>query len=1155
MKNKISFLKLLLTLVVLSVYSVCYAQDWVKMMQDPNSNFRDVQKAFYSQNAEALKELREEQLKMRTAQIPYRKCDALAKIPGYKIFKRWEWFMEPRVGANGEFDPAAVWKERQQYNQNPASKAIGNWTFLGPANASNLSGAGRLNFVRLDPANSSTIYVGSPSGGLWKSTDNGVTWATNTDDLNQVIGCTDLAIDPNNTNTMYLATGDGDAGDNYSIGVLKSTDGGQTWNSTGLSFSPGNVRMMSKILLDPSNPNNLIVATSGGMWRSTDAGATFAMVQAGSFKDAEFKPGDANTVYACGSEFYKSTDNGATWTKITSGLPAVANVSRMAIAVTPADPNMVYMIVGLPAPNYGTEGFYKSSNSGTSFTKSGTPSGLGNQQWYDLCIAVSPTNAQEIVIGGQTGFIRSTNGGSSFSSAIGTMHVDFHDIIFVDATTYYVANDGGVYRTTNNGNSYSRLHNTIQISQMYGFGQSASNANLYIQGWQDNGTNLFDGSWGQTMGGDGMLCFISHGNDNNMWGSQYDGSLNRSTNGGNTWNFITGISETGAWVTPWLEDPVTPNTIWAGFINMFKSTNGGVTWTKKSTFTNTGTMNAIAVSKADNNVVWCAKAGALYVTNNGGTNWTNITNVPGGNITGIACSDTDPNKAWITYSGYSNKNKVFQTNDQGATWVNLSASIPNVPVNCVTYVNGSNDAVYIGTDIGVFYKDASLNVWQNFSSGLPTVIVTQINIFYPTGAVRVSTYGRGLWESSPYAAGTYAPIAYFSADKTISCAGAAINYSDLSSGQPTSWNWTFAGGNPSTSTNQNPTVYYNTPGVYEAKLVAVNANGSDSLTFTSYITISNSPYNAPSTSGAIVCGPAVANLSATGTGLGTLRWWDAPGGGNMVATGNNYAPNINGTKTFYVDEEFPSGNQDFTGEGSNGIGAGAYFTANDIRGLYFDVINPVILNTVDVYSGEAANRTIEILDSKGNTYIDTTVFIPASSSQFTPVTVTLNLPIYPGNGYFIKCRGLVNLFRNSAGAVYPYVGNSVNVTGSNAGLPGYYYFFYNWVLTEIVCNTARTACTALDTCSSASINEAGLNAFNLFPNPTEGIFTVSFEAKPDDYKIEIMNAEGRKVAVQQFVSVSGLFRKEFDLSHFAKGAYTVTVTNSVGETRRKLLVY
>jgi PKD repeat protein/photosystem II stability/assembly factor-like uncharacterized protein len=687
---------------------------------------------------------------------------------------------------------------------------------------------------------------------------------------------------------------------------------------------------------------------------------------------------------------------------------------------------------------------------------------------------------------------------------------------------------------------------------MYGFGQSTTNANLLIQGWQDNGTNRYNGTWSQVMGGDGMLCFIDWNNNQNMWGSQYEGSLNRSTNGGNSWSNATGnINETGAWVTPWSQDPVASGTIYAGFQNLWKSTNGGVSWTKISTLTNTANVTTFAVSPANNQVIWLSKPGGLYKTSNGGTTWVTVSNVPPGTITGIACSNTDANKAWITYSGFNNSNKVFQTNDQGGSWINLSASIPNIPVNCIAYQNNSNDAIYIGTDVGAFYKDAGLNIWQPFSNGLPNVIVTQLSIHYATNTIRASTYGRGMWESGLYTAGSYPPASAFGSSLNIACPGAAVQFNDFSAGQPTSWNWSFPGGNPSASTVQNPTVIYNTPGNYPVTLITTNGIGADTLTSTNFISIASSSQPDPSTTGATRCGPGTVTLSASGSGTGTLRWWDAPGGGTLLATGSTYSPNIAGTTTYYVDEELPAGLTDYTGEAFNTIGAGAMFTANDIRGLYFDVLNPIILQSVDVYANSAGNRTIEIIDAQGNTYADTTVFIPASPNS--PTTVNLNFTIYPGTDYFIKCRGLVDLYRNSAGAVYPYQSSSVNITGSNAGSPGYYYFFYFWSYQEIACNTGRTACVALDTCAVGLQDLFTDNSITVFPNPNSGQFELSFKANLQaDYVVTVSNALGEKVYAYTLNDFAGEHRRHLELQHLSKGLYFVQISDGQRTVTRKV---
>lgn len=212
----------------------------------------------------------------------------------------------------------------------------------------------------------------------------------------------------------------------------------------------------------------------------------------------------------------------------------------------------------------------------------------------------------------------------------------------------------------------------------------------------------------------------------------------------------------------------------------------------------------------------------------------------------------------------------------GATWINISASIPNIPVNCIVFMNNSNDGVYIGTDLGVFYKDATLNVWEPFFSGLPNVIVTQLEIYYPTSKIRASTYGRGVWQSDLFVPGSFAPTSAFTVNKRIGCPGSLMQFSDYSTGSPTSWSWDFPGGNPSTSNQQNPTVVYNTAGTYPVTLTVTNGIGNNSATYTNYINITASSQANPSTTGAERCGPGTVNLTASGSGLGVIRWWDAP---------------------------------------------------------------------------------------------------------------------------------------------------------------------------------------------------------------------------------------------------------------------------------------
>ncbi|MFM1745215.1 MAG: hypothetical protein RLZZ630_1152, partial [Bacteroidota bacterium] len=286
----------------------------------------------------------------------------------------------------------------------------------------------------------------------------------------------------------------------------------------------------------------------------------------------------------------------------------------------------------------------------------------------------------------------------------------------------------------------------------------------------------------------------------------------------------------------------------------------------------------------------------------------------------------------------------------------------------------------------------------------------------------------------------------------------------------------------------------------------------------------------------------------------TLRWWDAPGGGNLIGTGSTLTTNVNGTTDFYVDEELPAGTADIVGEAGTSIGAGSLFTANDIRGLYFDVLSPVLLQTVEVYSGSAGNRTIEIIDGQGNTYADTTVFIPASPNS--PYTVTLNFTLYPGTGYFIKCRGLVDLYRNSSGATYPYTSTAVNITGSNAGSPGYYYFFYFWNFTEISCNTPRAICTAVDTCAITGLDDLfASESFNVYPNPGNGFFNLEINSRESrNLSVAVSNVLGEKVYSENWTSGIGLIRKPIDLTSMSKGVYLLVISDGNRSISRKLQI-
>jgi PKD repeat protein len=868
------------------------AQNWKQPMSDPTANFYDIQTKFNQDMGRKEREIERERQAQASRNNGSKGTSGFAEeneqeMEGYLQYKRWEYYMAPRVYPSGNLTlPSTTWGNFENYlNSNPdamlqymQTRGAGNyrmsgpgnsimsstWTFAGPTGAPTGAGAGRINFVRFDPTNSNTIWVGAPDGGLWKSTNGGASWTTNTDFLT-VIGATDVAIDPTNTQIMYLATGDGDAGDSYSIGVLKSIDGGGTWNTTSLTWTVNQGRVISKLLINPSNTQIIMAFSNVGIWRTTDGGINWTQVQTtSSFKDAEFKPGDPTTIYAAGTRFWKSTDSGVTWVNTAVGLPANTSVDRFAIAVSqdPTGTGYVYILAG-SAANDGFFGFYRSTDSGANFTtRSTTPNILGwasagndvgGQGWYDLAVASSPTN-KDVVITGGVNIWRSTNGGTNWTlnghwtgSGAPYVHADVHDLIFLpgNGTTYFAGCDGGVFKTVNSGSAWTDLSNNLCIAQIYRIGLSTSNASYWITGHQDNGTNLKNGApYVGTMGGDGMDCFVDRTNNNVMYGSQYSGSLNRTTNGGANWTGInTGLTGTAPWVTAWYQDPTTANTLYCGRSNLFRSTNQGTGWAAvASAVPGTGTIVDFKIAPSNNQTIYVVRSNGVYKTTNAGGAWTTITGtLPVGSaaITRVDVKPTDPNTVIVTFSGYSAGNKVFKTTNGGTSWTNISTGLPNLPVNCVRFDASSLiEGVYVGSDVGVYYMDNTFTSWQPYFTGLPNCQVADLEVYTPTGKLRAATYGRGVWEVDIYNPGTLAPIADFNSNKRIICPSIGVNFTDMSSFTPTSWSWTFQGGTPATSTVQNPTgVTWTTPGTYSVSLTATNGNGSDVETKLTYITV------------------------------------------------------------------------------------------------------------------------------------------------------------------------------------------------------------------------------------------------------------------------------------------------------------------------------
>ncbi|MFA5417482.1 MAG: PKD domain-containing protein [Bacteroidales bacterium] len=721
------------------------------------------------------------------------------KVSGWKQFKRWEWYWETRINAKtGEFPKTTAHLElrKNQEKYPDQNRNFGNWSSLGPFETNEIDGngdgLGRVNCVAFhsDP---NIIYIGSPSGGLWKTTDGGVSWTVLTDE-NEVLGVSAiLAIPGEPYDIIYIGTGDRDSGDNIGIGVLKSLDGGNTWQNTGLSFE---TTITNSLVHDPVDQNIIYAGTENGIYKSTDAGLNWAQIFSisasfGGFKDIEMHPTNNQILYATISNYsdgfhsyiYKTTNAGLTWTLIQD----VVNGKRTEIAVSPDQPDWLFGVVSNNSG--GLQAIYKSTDEGNSFTEvySGSTKNLlgsncngtssGGQGYFDLALAVDPNDANILYVGGINTWV-SINSGYSWSifnskdnycPDVPIVHADKHYLGFQQNTSVlFEGNDGGLYKTVNNGISFESLSNGLIISQMYRLGVSQTEPNATICGFQDNGTKLLqsDNTWAKTWGSDGMECIIDYSDYNIKYFSTQNGYLYRRIGQyGGTAIYANGLPVPGPWVTAYIMDPNDHQTLYAGYNNVYKTTDKGDSWTAISNF-GSGSINALAIGPSNSNYIYAAKmyANGFFRTSDGGNSWTDIlNNLPGlfdfNSITYISVKNDDPNTLWISIGAY-NPDGIYKSTDAGDSWVNISAGLPEIPINCVIQNKQNVNAIelYAATDVGVYVKYDE-NDWLPFSNGMPNVIATELEIIYNNdnpynSKIRVSTYGRGLWESDLFSSDT-----------------------------------------------------------------------------------------------------------------------------------------------------------------------------------------------------------------------------------------------------------------------------------------------------------------------------------------------------------------------------------------------------------------
>lgn len=672
------------------------------------------------------------------------------------------------------------------------------WQQIGPHNI-----GGRTLDVEFNPQNTNTIFAAAASGGLWRSYTGGVgamAWER-IETGYPVLGVSSIAIAHNDSNTIYIGTGEvynyqlalgGEVirttRGSYGIGILKTTDYGQTWIKS-LDWSYEQQRGVNDVEIDPNNSNTVWAATTEGIYKSTDAGATWENVHPVIMGfDVAINPINSNTVFVTHGNFgsighgiYKTTDGGNSWIKLVNGLPSTFN-GKAILSVYKTNPNIIYASIGNGSSSGVGTWLCKSTDGGNNWTIINTLDYATYQGWYSHWVGVNPYDSNVVLTGGIDVF-KSTDGGISLSQKsywynwdFGVtppggpegppdyVHADQHSITFhpTNPNIIYFGTDGGVFRSTDGGETFAGCNGGYQTTQFYnGFSSSYNLPDLAIGGMQDNATAIYQGNvaWFRTIGGDGCQTGIDPYDDNVLYGAYQYLSILKSTDGGLNWS---GISPSGkdnpAFVAPFTVCRANPNVIYAGSRKFHKSTNGGASWTlgNGGATLDGNQILSIGVSSTSTDTLYIATAPVstrahIYRSTDGGNTFTDITGtLPDRYPDDIVVDPNDSKTVYIVFSGFGTSH-LFKSTDAGNSWIDIGSSLPDVPSSAIAIDPNNSGILYFGNDIGVYVSTDAGQSWSEYSSGLPFgCIVIDLSVVRASNRIRAITHGNGVYEAPLY---------------------------------------------------------------------------------------------------------------------------------------------------------------------------------------------------------------------------------------------------------------------------------------------------------------------------------------------------------------------------------------------------------------------
>ena len=755
------------------------------------------------------------------------------KVPGDKkdgedkeIKKREQWFRKQRrldeVEDAARLRQEAVEELKSSIYLEPATLAVPSaWSPLGPSPMNMLTWtmgrvAGRVTALAVTPSNESVIYLGTASGGLWKTYDGGGWWYSVFDGVGtQTIGA--LAIDPGNHSVVWAGTGEqGRPCEEYfGMGLFRSFDGGSSWEAkNGTGSQTLEISNVNAVAVQPGNSNLVLAGGSGncnggfsGLYRTTDGGATWTHVLYGTtVNDIIFDPFSPNIVYAALTSYgiYKSTDSGASWIRLTNGLPGG---SRMRLAMAPSNRNVLYTLINRST---GTTGLYRTLDGGASWTLRHN-NACDGQCWYNLSLAVSPSSTDTVLVGAIR-LYRSTNGGSTLTALTNSwgssqkVHQDTHVVQYspYNGSKFWVGSDGGLWRTTDGGTNYANLNANLNITQFYDVAVHPDNSGRVFGGSQDNSSSARSASsiWDVTVvTGDGFVNAIDPGNTNYVFTESYPTppeesnsgpNIYRSTNGGGV-NSFSVLSKSGIDLGedyfPWK----TELTILQSTTNSYLITGSNYMYRANARFpslyfswsTISGQIGGIVSAlgpAAGGGIYVGTQNGLVYRSDNPLTsapNWHDVTgNLGYGFVSDVA---VDPNYRWRVFVTLANfyGSKLYVSNSGGNTWAAVGNGLPNVPANSVAIDPVNRQRIFVATDVGVYVSEDGGSNFEPQMTGMPLgTVVSDLEIDDAPHVLTAGTYGRGAWQLPlPSEASTCVPAGGVddTLGKTSCCAWFAIN--------------------------------------------------------------------------------------------------------------------------------------------------------------------------------------------------------------------------------------------------------------------------------------------------------------------------------------------------------------------------------------------